>query len=79
MWFTFALVLLVVAVLCYAPGYLVARLLGGKRATSCVIAPVLSGALLAISGVVWYALHSFLVVCVCFPAALCESLISPNI
>ena len=53
MWFTFALALFVVAILCYVPGYLVARLLGGKRATSCVIAPVLSGAFTRLGLGVW--------------------------
>lgn len=75
MWFTFALALLVVAVLCYAPGYLVARLLGGKRATSCVIAPVLSGALLAISGVVIYPLGLRGVVPLLGCVAVCVALI----
>lgn len=75
MWIQFALALLVVAVLCYAPGYLVARLLGGKRATSCVIAPVLSGALLSISGVVIYPLGLRGVVPLLGCVAVCAALI----
>lgn len=75
MWFTFALALFVVAILCYVPGYLVARLLGGKRATSCVIAPVLSGALLAISGVVIYPLGLRGVVPLLGCVAVCVALI----
>ena len=75
MWFTFALALFVVAILCYVPGYLVARLLGGKRATSCVIAPVLSGALLSISGVVIYPLGLRGVVPLLGCVAVCAALI----
>lgn len=56
MWRQFALAVAVALVLCYVPGYLFSRALGTKRATSFVVAPLISVCLIGFSGIAIYPL-----------------------
>ncbi len=56
MWRQFALAVAVALVLCYVPGYLFSRALGTKRATSLVVAPLISVCLIGFSGIAIYPL-----------------------
>ena len=56
MWRQFALAVAVTLSLCYVPGYLFSRALGTKRATSFVVAPLISVCLIGFSGIAIYPL-----------------------